>query len=167
MQRYSFSTINFRQLFGIDYFYLDFILCNFLFMKKITSIFPISIWLLGICMSYSCQHEVTMESGVLNSDPRNAYVGKYSIHRTENCYGPCDTCHNEQDLIVIVHYGSTDSTILFENREITISHLESYYDYHYHLIIKNDSLHSWLMNGGLGCGVNIYQSGVRIDKNPE
>jgi len=98
-------------------------------------------------------------------DDRDAYVGKYAVHQTNNCYGPCDTCHSEEDLILVVDYGNTDSIVIFQNREIPISVIESYYAYHYNLRIKNDSLHTWNMSGGLGCGVYIVQDGVRIDKN--
>jgi hypothetical protein len=100
------------------------------------------------------------------SDDRDAYVGKYQVHQTNNCYGPCDTCHSEQNLILVVDYGHSDSTLLFENREIPISAIESYYAYHYSLSIGHDSLHSSNMSGGLGCGIYIVQEGVRIDKNP-
>ena len=103
---------------------------------------------------------------VVFPDERDAYVGKYQVHQTKNCYGPCDTCHSEEDLVLVVDYGTTDSTVIFQYREIPISAIESYYAYHYNLSIGHDSLHSWNMSGGLGCGIYIAQEGVRIDKNP-
>jgi hypothetical protein len=111
-----------------------------------------------------CAHEPLPQT---IPDDRDAYVGKYAVHQTNNCYGPCDTCHSEEDLILVVDYGNTDSTVIFQNREIPISVIESYYAYHYNLRIKNDSLHTRNMSGGLGCGVYIVQDGVRIDKNPK
>jgi hypothetical protein len=122
------------------------------------------IFLFLLAIFQSCTYETLT---LKEPDPRDAYVGKYAVHQTNNCYGPCDTCHSEQDLILVVDYGNSDSTVIFENREISISAIESYYDYHYNLRIKNDSLHTWNMSGGLGCGVYIGQDGVRIDKNPK
>ena len=122
------------------------------------------IFLFLLAIVQSCTYETLT---LKEPDPRDAYVGKYAVHQTNNCYGPCDTCHSEQDLILVVDYGNSDSTVIFENREISISAIESYYDYHYNLRIKNDSLHTWNMSGGLGCGVYIGQDGVRIDKNPK
>jgi hypothetical protein len=113
---------------------------------------------------FSCQHDPVL---VPIPDARDAYVGKYAVHQTKNCYGPCDTCHSVEDIILVVDYGTTDSTVIFQYREIPISVIESYYGYHYSLSIGNDSLHSWNMAGGLGCGVYIVQDGVRIDKNPK
>ena len=117
-----------------------------------------------LLMIFSCTHDSVI---VPLPDDRDAYVGKYAVHQTNNCYGPCDTCRSEQDLILVVDYGNTDSTVIFQNHEIPISIIESYYAYHYNLRIKNDSLHTWNMSGGLGCGVYIVQDGVRIDKNPK
>ena len=116
-----------------------------------------------IFLFVGCSHE-PLPQAIL--DERDAYVGKYQVHQTNNCYGPCDTCHSEQDLILVVDYGHSDSTLLFEYREIPISDIESYYAYHYSLSIGHDSLHSTNMSGGLGCGIYIVQEGVRIDKNP-
>jgi hypothetical protein len=126
-----------------------------------------SIFIFFICLIHfflcGCQHDSAL---IKPRDARDAYVGKYAVHQTNNCYGPCDTCHSEQDLILVVDYGHSDSTLLFENREIPISAIESYYAYHYSLSIGHDSLHSSNMSGGLGCGIYIVQEGVRIDKNP-
>jgi hypothetical protein len=123
-----------------------------------------SLGVLLLLMIFSCTHDSVI---VPLPDDRDAYVGRYAVHQTNNCYGPCDTCHSEEDLILVVDYGNTDSTVIFQNREIPISVIESYYAYHYNLRIKNDSLHTWNMSGGLGCGVYIVQDGVRIDKNPK
>jgi hypothetical protein len=120
--------------------------------------------ILLLLMFFSCTHDSVIFP---LPDDRDAYVGKYAVHQTNNCYGPCDTCHSEEDLILVVDYGNTDSTVIFQNHEISISVIESYYAYHYNLRIKNDSLHTWNMSGGLGCGVYIVQDGVRIDKNPK
>ena len=128
--------------------------------RRIPCIF---ICVMCIFFGSGCQHDPVV---VLPPDARDAYVGKYAVHQTNNCYGPCDTCHSEEDLILVVDYGTTDSTVIFQYREIPISAIESYYAYHYNLTIGHDSLHSWNMSGGLGCGVYIVQEGDRIDKNP-
>lgn len=96
------------------------------------------------------------------NDFRNEYVGKYAVTESINCYGPCGQCSSENDTVIEVRYGLTDSTIIVLGREVCLDSLGSYYAYHYGLRIWNDSISSFFMNGGLGCGQYVVHEGVRI-----
>lgn len=112
------------------------------------------------CFFGSCNHEETEPE-----DFRDQYTGKYLTHESISSYGfpECgEYYHRERDTVIIVDYGNSDSTLLVLGREVWLDSAGRYYDYHYGLTMRNDSLWSYYMNGGLGCGQYESYEGVRI-----
>jgi hypothetical protein len=102
------------------------------------------------------------KKGDIANDYRSKYIGEYQVKKTISCYGPCWTCSSENDTVIKVIYGLTDSTLNVLGREICLDSDGNYFDYHYELKIKNDSIYSNFMNGGLGCGKYEIYKGYRI-----
>ena len=100
------------------------------------------------------------------TDYRDKYTGKYKGSLIISCYGPCDTCYTKKDTSITVKYGLTDSTLNVLGREVRLDSTGEYYTYHYVLRLWNDSISSFYMNGGLGCGQHEIYQGVRISNTP-
>ncbi len=100
------------------------------------------------------------------NDFRNQYVGKYQVVKTVDSYGPCWDLHTKKDTVISVKYGDSDSTLFVLGRDVKLNNNGFYCDYHYSLRIWNDSIRSYFMDGGLGCGNYIKYLGYRIDKKP-
>ena len=100
------------------------------------------------------------------NDFRNQYVGKYQSVETIDSYGPCWDRHTRKDTVISVKYGDSDSTLFVLGREVKLDKQGNYYDYHYGLRIWNDSIWSFYMNGGLGCGDYLKLEGRRISEKP-
>lgn len=101
-----------------------------------------------------------------NPDSRDVYVGRYFVHESVNCYGPCDTCSTERDTSISVTYGSTDTTLMVLGREVWLDTGGTFYAYHYGLEFRDDSIFSNYMNGGLGCGQYESYKGVKTSNTP-
>ena len=125
--------------------------------KRNLSIFII---LIGLKF-YSCDKDDNNPN-----DFRDKYIGKYQVTESINCYGPCCTCSFQKDTVIIVNYGLTDSTLNVLGRDVYLDSTGSYYDYHYGLRLWNDSISSYFMNGGLGCGKKEIYKGYRISDKP-
>jgi len=106
------------------------------------------------------------EKLVDNEDYRAAFVGKYQVTKEISCYGPCGSCYSMKDTIISVRYGDSDSTIFILGRELKIDTAGVYDGYHYGLRLWNDSIRSYFMSGGLGCGQYIKYEGFKISNNP-
>jgi hypothetical protein len=99
-------------------------------------------------------------------DFRDQYVGKYQVTEKITCYGPCRTCASLKDTVIIVDYGLTDTTLSVLGRDVFLDSDGFYSAYHYGLWLRNDSIWSYNMNGGLGCGQYENHEGVRISTDP-
>lgn len=95
-------------------------------------------------------------------DFRNKYTGKYLVTEEVSCYGPCSTCYRLKDTIISVEYGETKQSLSVLGRDVTLDSMGYYHDYHYGLRLWNDSIWSYFMNGGLGCGQRIIYTGAKI-----
>lgn len=95
-------------------------------------------------------------------DIRKNYIGKYQVVEKINSYGPCWTYSSEKDTVIIVDFGITDSTLSVLERDVYLDSLGRFGDYHYGLRLWNDSISSYYMNGGLGCGNYEEYDGYRI-----
>ena len=116
------------------------------------------------CLPGSCD-----KVGSGPSDFRDMYTGKYQVHETIYSYGfpVCgEPYFSERDTIISVSYGYTDSTLLVLGRDIYVDSTGRGYDYHYGLRFRNDSIFSYFMNGGLGCGQYENHEGIRISMKP-
>ena len=100
------------------------------------------------------------------NDYRNQWVGKYQVVETVDSYGPCWDRHTRKDTVISVTYGNSDSTLFVLGREVKLNEEGFYGAYHYALRIWNDSIWSYFMNGGLGCGDHIKHEGYRISEKP-
>jgi len=103
---------------------------------------------------------------LIKNDFRNKYVGKYQVVKNIDSYGPCWDLHTKMDTVISVKYGDSDSTLFVLGREVNLNNNGFYGEYHYSLRIWNDSIRSYFMDGGLGCGNYIIHEGYRIDKKP-
>ncbi|MDX2432741.1 MAG: hypothetical protein QNK35_17520 [Bacteroides sp.] len=102
-------------------------------------------------------------------DFRDKYIGQYQVHEKISSYGfpECGEPYSrEKDTIIVVNYGNTDSTLDVLGRDVYLDSAGNYYDYHYGLRLWNDSISSYFMNGGLGCGRNEVYKGYRISDQP-
>ncbi|MBA7544930.1 hypothetical protein ES705_37291 [subsurface metagenome] len=103
------------------------------------------------------------------SDFRDKYIGKYQVHEWISSYGfpDCGEPYSrERDTIIRVIYGETDSTLIVLGRVVWLDSSGYFSDYHYGLRLWNDSIWSYYMNGGLGCGqIEIYE-GYKISDIP-
>jgi len=102
-------------------------------------------------------------------DFRDEYVGQYQVVERLQSYGfpQCGApFQSVKDTIITVDYGTTDSTLIVLGREVWLDSTGCYYAYHYGLCIRNDSLWSSYMAGGLGCGVYENYEGYRISDKP-
>jgi hypothetical protein len=115
---------------------------------------------LGIIFHSCCK------DGDNSPDFREKYVGSYQVKERIACYGPCDTCFSEKDTVIIVNYGLTDSTLNVLGRDVCLDTAGYYASYHYGLRFWNDSISSFYMNGGLGCGQYETYIGTRISGKP-
>jgi hypothetical protein len=124
-------------------------------MVKNLKIFLVS--LLLIPGNLSCDKE--------SPDPRDKYIGQYQVREVLQSYGfpECGPgYHSERDTIIIVDYGLTDSTLSVLGRDVWLDANGWFNAYHYGLRLWNDSISSYFMSGGLGCGTYISYVGVRI-----
>lgn len=99
------------------------------------------------------------------NDVRAKYIGKYQVHEKISSYGSpeCGEPFNrERDTIISVIYGKTDSTLNVLGRDVYLDSAGNYYAYHYGLRLWNDSIYSYFMNGGLGCGQDEIYNGYKI-----
>lgn len=115
---------------------------------------------------FSCQKDNSVEETITTVDFRDAFIGKYEVVESINCYGPCYTCSSQKDTIISITYGQTDSTLNVLGRDVFLDADGYYYAYHYGLRMWNDSISSSSMNGGLGCGQYVNHVGRRISKTP-
>lgn len=106
------------------------------------------------------------KDGVKPGDFRNKYIGKYQTKETIFCYGPCASCSSQRDTVISVNYGLTDSTLNVLGRDVFLDSTGFYYAYHYGLHLRNDSLFSTYMNGGLGCGQYETYIGAKVSNKP-
>jgi len=114
----------------------------------------------GAFLLVSCQTETANPS-----DPRDIYLGEYQTVENISSYGfpECGEPYEyEKDTIIIVTKGQTDSTLLVLGREVYIDSTGRFGAYHYSLRLWNDSIYSYFMNGGLGCGQYEVYRGYRI-----
>jgi len=118
-------------------------------------------FILATIILFSCDDE---PSGP--KDFRDQYVGKYQVHESISSYGWPDmngeSYSRERDTVILVDYGNSDTTLIVLGREVWLDTTGSYYDYHYSLRMRDDSLWSFFMNGGLGGGQYEIYEGVRI-----
>jgi len=128
-------------------------------MKKLMGIFLLVSVFTGGWLLNSCKKDNPPDS-------RDQYVGKYQVTETITCYGPCATCFSEKDTVIVVNYGLTDSTLSILGRDVHLDSSGFYFSYHYGLTMRNDSIWSYFMNGGLGCGRYEDYVGVRISEQP-
>ena len=99
-------------------------------------------------------------------DFRDSIIGKYSVIEIISCYGPCGACYSTKDTTISVNYGVTDSTYNVLGWDAYLGTTGTYTAYHYGLTFRNDSIFSYFMNGGLGCGQNVSHVGVRTSPIP-
>lgn len=102
-------------------------------------------------------------------DFRSKYIGLYQVKERISSYGfiECGEPYSrEKDTIIEVINGNTDSTIIVLGREVWLDSLGYFDDYHYGLRLWNDSIRSYFMNGGLGCGHYEVYEGYRISEFP-
>lgn len=102
-------------------------------------------------------------------DFRDRYIGKYQVHESISSYGfpQCgEPYFRERDTIISVSYGASDTTLNVLGRDVWLDSTGRYYDYHYGLRLWNDSIYSYFMNGGLGCGQYEVYEGFRISNIP-
>jgi hypothetical protein len=131
-------------------------------MKIISSITCLSV--IVMMLQVSCN-----KSPCKCHDFRDKYVGKYSVKEEVTSYGfpECgDPYHWIRDTVISVNYGATDSTLEVLGRDLFIDSTGYYYSYHYSLRLWNDSLLSYFMNGGLGCGQYEVFKGTRASTTP-
>lgn len=103
------------------------------------------------------------------NDFRDKYIGQYQVHERISSYGfpECGEPYSrERDTVICVTYGDTDTTLHVLGRDAWLDSTGRYYDYHYGLRLWNDSIYSYFMNGGLGCGQNEVYEGYRISDKP-
>ena len=103
------------------------------------------------------------------TDFRDEYVGQYQVHEKISSYGfpECGESYSrEKDTIISITYGDTDTTLHVLGRDVYLDSLGWYYAYHYGLRLWNDSISSYYMNGGLGCGHYEVYEGYRISNKP-
>ena len=103
------------------------------------------------------------------TDFRDKYIGQYQVQERISSYGfpECGEPYSrEKDTVISVTYGDTDTTLHVLGREVWLDSTGRYYDYHYVLRLWNDSIYSYFMNGGLGCGQNEIYEGYRISNKP-
>ncbi len=121
--------------------------------------------LILICFQFiSCDKDDSIPS-----DFRDDFIGKYQVHKSVNSYGfpECgEHFSREQDTIISVTYGESDSTMHVLGREVYLDSAGWFSDYHYGLRLWNDSIYSHFMNGGLGCGQYEMYEGFKISSNP-
>ncbi len=109
------------------------------------------------------------KSNIKPGDFRNKYIGKYEVVEHVNSYGSLDCgkpYSSERDTIISVNYGATDTTLSVLGMDVKLDSLGSYYAYHYSLRLWNDSIKSYSMNGGLGCGQIVTYLGRRVSEEP-
>ncbi len=110
---------------------------------------------------------ISCENGINEpTDFRDKYIGKYQVIEKISCYGPCSTCSSQKDTVIVVNYGLTDLTLSVLGRDVKVDSSGWYSTYHYGLRLWNDSINSYFMNGGLGCGQYELYEGFRISDNP-
>lgn len=115
---------------------------------------------IGIILLAACE-KTTVE------DFRAPYVGKYQVSERLERYGSCGPpFYSLKDTVISVHYGNTDSTLLVLGREVYLDSDGHYSAYHYGLRMRNDSISSHHMNGGLGCGIYETYTGIKISDTP-
>lgn len=114
-----------------------------------------------IILSFSCKKH---NPELIRNDFRNKYVGNYQVVKTIESYGSpsCGQYFYTSDTIITVSFGNTDSTLIVLGREVWLDSSESYYAYHYGLIMRKDSIDYNYMNGGLGCGNYEIYKGYKI-----
>ncbi len=110
-------------------------------------------FILFIAILNSCEKE--------KSDFRDEFTGKYKVHVTSSPYGPCGFTGSEYDTVIVVDYGMTDSTLLVLGRDVHLDDEGYFYDYHYSLRLWDDSIRSYYMAGGLGCGHYVVHIGAK------
>ena len=116
-----------------------------------------------------CLNSCTKDA-VSPNDFRRNYVGKYQVVEHVSSYGfpECGEPYSrEKDTVIIVDYGETDSTLSVLGRDVWLNPSGYYYGYHYSLHLWNDSISSYYMSGGLGCGSYIVHNGIRISDKPD
>jgi len=120
----------------------------------------ISILIFGIFLLMSCKKDDHK-----SPDPRDKYIGKYQVHEWISSYGSpeCGEPYSrENDTIIKINYGKTDSTLMVLGREVYLDSVGCFSTYHYGLRLWNDSIYSFFMNGGLGCGQYEVYEGYKI-----
>jgi hypothetical protein len=125
---------------------------------KTTSLLLITI----VLFIFSCKTETTNPS-----DPRDIYLGEYQTTENISSYGSLecgDPYEYERDTIIVVTKGQTDSTLLVLGREVYLDSTGRTGAYHYSLRLWNDSIYSFFMNGGLGCGQYEVYRGYKISQ---
>jgi hypothetical protein len=130
-------------------------------MKFISAVL---ILITGLLFIDSCK-----KSDIKPGDFRNKYIGKYEVVEHVGSYGSIECGEpysRERDTVIIVNYGETDTTINVFGRDVKLDSSGIFYDYHYSLRLWNDSIKSYLMNGGLGCGQIVTYLGRRVSEEP-
>ncbi len=123
--------------------------------------------ILFVLVFNSCDKETIEEN--ITKDFRDQYIGKYQVQEKIRSYGSpqCGIPYSrERDTIISVLYGNTDTTLQVLGREVWLDSSGYFSAYHYGLRLWNDSIFSYFMNGGLGCGENITYEGKRISDKP-
>jgi len=124
-------------------------------MKKLINIIFL------ILILFSCNKE----NNNLNKNLSN-YIGKYQTVSKFTTFGAMPYSNIEKDTIISVDYGNSDTTLIVLNREVWLDKNREFYDYHYGLQFRNDSIFSTFMNGGLGGGNYEYYVGYKISDKP-
>lgn len=130
-------------------------------MKISTKLFTL-FFVLGIITSCKKDNSSSL-------DFRNKFIGQYQCVEKINSYGAsqCGTSYSfEKDTVISVSYGATDSTLNVLGRDVYLSSEGYFNDYHYGLRLWNDSISSYYMNGGIGCGQNETYIGYKISSQP-
>jgi len=100
-------------------------------------------------------------------DFRDKYIGQYQVTEVRQSYGfpQCGSnYYSRRDTIIIVGYGQTDSTLSVLGRDVWLDSNGCYNAYHYSLRLWDDSISSFYMSGGLGCGTYVTYNGSRISE---